>query len=208
MNSMRLRFATEYMKNGGNAETAAKAAGYSPNFCRHKAYLLPRDEDVAALLARAGKRIEQKAAMDGAKVVEGLVEIAQADITTFLRQDGNGNYIGRAPHELTPAQRRVIKTVNIRQKYGPENPVTGLKPVIAQEFKYEVHDKFDALMALAKVYGTFADTTPKAPSITLNMFAEMPEEQLSQLMSAMQDAIDGQFTRVEEVTNGALLSHD
>jgi phage terminase small subunit len=207
MNSMRLLFVTEYIKNGGNAEHAARAAGFSEKYCMHKAYLLPREEEIATLLARAGKRIEQKAVMDGTKVVKGLIEIASADITTFMRRDDDGNYIGRAPHELTPAQRRVIKTIHVRDEYGPKDAATGQRPVVAQRFKYEVHDKFDALMALAKVYGTFADTTPKAPSITLNMFAGMSEEELSKLQSTMQAAIEGQFTQVE-TENGALLSHD
>jgi len=139
------RFVAAYAA-GGEAESAALAAGYSPGRARRQAAELLRRPDVAEALAAA--RCEAPADVDQARVVRELARIAFADPVDLL---------AGAEGELSPAEaRRRMGGTGLKLKYTPRR---GAGPngetvfELALEREVRVGDKLRALELLSKTLG-------------------------------------------------------
>ena len=178
--------------------------------------MLLRDEQVQAIIARADRRIEENAIMDGQAVVDALANIAGQDALDLLKQDPDGRWRYKRPNELTKLQRAAIKSVRKRDVIERVANDDGQKvdKLIRQEFTYVLHDKVNALELLGQRYKVLGkDEDPKAPGgMDLRRIGEMPYEKVMELQRMLRDAIEGEYEVTGETVDGdkdtKVLGHD
>jgi phage terminase small subunit len=70
-------FIREYLKNGGNATEAAKAAGYSERTAYAQGSRLLKDVEVKKAIAAKVEKIEEKYEVQTAYILKNLVEVVE-----------------------------------------------------------------------------------------------------------------------------------
>jgi len=198
-------FAINYSQTQ-NAEQSALGAGYSKKYARSHVQRLLRIPDVVAEIKRLRNKVNQMVEKNATDVVNQFSKIAFTDRVSFMKEDPErpGEYMYKAPHELTQDQRDCVETTKM---YTAEIIViedSKPKSIFRQEYVYVFSDKAKALEQMGRHFGIFDDKLKLGVSVS-NPFKHATPKQLEQLRSAFvktmngTKAIDGQF---EEVENG------
>lgn len=190
-----------------DAYKAMKDAGYSENYAKTKAKVMLNNEEVVAEITRLRQRMNERAEKSATDVVNEYSKIAFTDRVDFLKEDPHvpGEYIYKAPHELTEDQRAIVEKVNMRTSdMRVLNPETGeVEEFIRQEYSYVLSDKANALQQMGRHFGIFDDKL-KLVSSQQNPFKNASPEQLAQLKESFigimnkPKVIEGKYKEVKE----------
>ena len=205
MTPMQRNFAINYAQTQ-NAEQSALAAGYSKKYARSHVQRLLKHPDVVAEIKRIRNKVNQMVEKNATDVVNQFSKIAFTDRVSFMKEDPErpGEYMYKAPHELTQDQRDCVETTKM---YTTEIVViedSKPKSIFRQEYNYVLSDKAKALEQMGRHFGIFDDRIKLGVS-QANPFRDATPKQLEQLKSAFvktmngSKIVDGQF---EEVKNG------
>lgn len=205
------KFAEEYARTM-NAFQSCVAAGYTENYANTKGpkQLLSHPE-VMAEITRLRNRLNERADKSATDVVNEYAKIAFADRVDFLKEDPirPGNYVYKAPHELTDEQRSVVDKVIVHDNVRIvviENDEP--RELFRQEYEYVLSDKSNALQQMGRHFGIFDDKL-KLQMIQNNPFKNATPEQLAQLRQSFVgimskgETVDGEYTEAKNV-----LPHD
>lgn len=201
MTPMQREFCANYAKEP-HAYNAMKAAGYSENYAKTKAKVMLNNPEIVAEINRIRKRMNERAEKSATDVVNEYSKIAFADRIDFLKEDPlrPGEYIYKAPHELTDVQRSVVERVNTTH----EEVTTEQGRVRRQKYSYVLGDKANALQQMGRHFGIFDDKL-RLTGGQQNPFKNATPEQLAELkksfvgiMSGGQ-VVDGQFKEITHV---------
>lgn len=140
LNPKQQKFADEYLIDA-NSRQAVIRAGYSPKHAKHQAYYLMRHPAVLQYLADKRTALGEATGIKAQAVLERYAAIAFFDIRTLY--DEHQNLIPL--HQLSPATAAAIAAVETLEK----------KDGTGKLVKVRLHDKIDALNALAKHLGLF-----------------------------------------------------
>lgn len=188
-----------------NAQQAALGAGYSKHYAATKAKVLLGNDGIAAEIRRLRLRMNERAEKSATDVVNEYARIAFEDRVDFLKEDPErpGEYIYKAPHELSEHQRAIVEKVITRtRELEVVNQETGeVTSMFRQEYDYVLSDKSNALQQMGRHFGIFDDKL-KLVSSQQNPFKNASPEQLEKLrrswVKTMNDgAIEGDYERVE-----------
>lgn len=200
MTPKRQQFCFHYAKNP-NAEQAAIDAGFSKQYAKSNSYKLLDDPDIIAEIKRIRMRMNERAEKSATDVVNEYAKIAFTDRVDFLKEDElrPGEYIYKAPHELSDAQRAIVEKVNTTRR---EIRLADDSRVWRQEYTYVLSDKANALQQMGRHFGIFDDKL-KLIGSHQNPFKHASPEQLEQLRKSWvetmnQKAIEGDYERVEK----------
>jgi phage terminase small subunit len=107
-------FAINYVHTD-NAEKSALAAGYSERYSRSNAQRLLVIPDVVAEIKRLRTKVNQMVEKNATDVVNQFSKIAFTDRVSFMKEDPErpGEYMYKAPHELTQDQRDCVETTKM-----------------------------------------------------------------------------------------------
>jgi phage terminase small subunit len=198
-------FARHYA-NEPDAQKAAIAAGYTKQFAKSKSGAMLRNEEIIAEVNRLRQRLNERADKSATDVVNEYSKIAFADRVDFLKEDPHvpGEFIYKAPDELTPEQRAIVEKVNMRNRdIKVVNPETGeVEEFIRQEYTYVLSDKSNALQQMGRHFGIFDDKL-KLVAGQSNPFKNASPEQLAQLKSSFVGIMSGGTTVDGEYTEKA-----
>jgi len=185
---------------------AALAAGYSDNYARTHGKILLGNEEIVAEIQRIRKRVNERADKSAVDVVNEYSKIAFTDRVGFLKDDPlrPGEYMYKAPDELTDDQRSVVERVNmtVRKVEGKDDKGKDIT-VHRQEYRYVLSDKSNALQQMGRHFGIFDDKL-RITSSHQNPFKNATPKQLEQLkkswVKTMNDPamLEGEY----EVVNG------
>lgn len=147
-------FVREYLKDG-NATQAAIRAGFSKKNAANIASKLLKKSQVAAQLATKVERIEAKAEIDAAEVLNEIKRVALVDIGQALDSEGRPLPLDKMPEDV----RRAIQGLEVTEIWGHEDDGQGNrgKAVIGQVKKLRMGDKLRALELLGKHLKLFTD---------------------------------------------------
>lgn len=204
------KFAENYAKDPQIIK-AALEAGYSQSFANKRGKWLLEQPEVVAEIQRLRNRMNERAEKSATDVVNEYARIAFTDRVDFLKEDPHcpGEYIYKAPHELSDDQRAIVEKVNMSMnELRIVNPETKeVESVVRQEYNYVLSDKANALQQMGRHFGIFDDKL-KLVQHQSNPFANASPEQLEQLkrsfVGIMSGAtVDGEYAEIKNV-----LSHD
>jgi phage terminase small subunit len=205
MTPMQREFCRHYA-NEPEAYKAMKAAGYSENYAKTKAKVMLNNEEIVTEINRIRTRMNERAEKSATDVVNEYSKIAFADRVDFLKEDPHkpGEYIYKAPHELTEEQRSIVEKVNTRTcDISIVNTETGeVESLVRQEYNYVLSDKANALQQMGRHFGIFDDKL-KLVSSQQNPFKNASPEQLQKLKESFvgimnkPKAIEGKYEEVE-----------
>lgn len=139
MTDKRLRFAREYAVDM-NGTQAAVRAGYAPGTANRTAYSLLRDPLVVAEVHKRIEKVCIKTDVTAARVLNDLVRIASADLTSIVRVV-NGRVGIVDTDTLTMDQRSAIAEIS----------------QTADGVRVKLHDKTRVLELIGKYLGMFRD---------------------------------------------------
>jgi len=140
LNPKQQKFADEYLIDA-NSRQAVIRAGYSPKHAKQQAYDLLRQPNVQQYLADKRAALGEATGIKAQAVLERYAAIAFFDIRTLY--DENQNLIPL--HRLPPATAAAIAAWETTDKKDGTGTLV----------KVRLHDKIDALNALAKHLGLF-----------------------------------------------------
>ena len=196
---------------GSESVTAAAiAAGYSPHYAKSAASRkLLQNPDVIAEIKRIRSRLNETADKSATDVVNEYARIAFADRVSFLKEDPHytGEFIYKAPNELTDEQRAIVEKVNMRSReIKVQNEETGeITELVRQEYTYILSDKANALQQMGRHFGIFDDKL-KLIGSQQNPFKNATPAQLEKLKESFVGVMtdpklieDAEYT---EVNNG------
>ena len=114
MTPMQRNFAINYAQTQ-NAEQSALAAGYSKKYARSHVQRLLKHPDVVAEIKRIRNKVNQMVEKNATDVVNQFSKIAFTDRVSFMKEDPErpGEYMYKAPHELTQDQRDCVETTKM-----------------------------------------------------------------------------------------------
>ena len=156
------RFATEYLRNGGNAAAAVKTLGSKAKSAQALAVIggrVLRASRATGLLQQRLAEVESAERMAADEVIVRLSRLARADIGQHLRWGEDGEPYLR----IDPAHTDTIR--ELRQRDGPPN---GDKAPAWVERMVKVADPRPALEALARIHGLDGKQPPEKPAINVN----------------------------------------
>lgn len=197
MTPMQREFCRHYAENP-DAQAAALAAGYSKQYSKSKSAKLLDNPDIVHEIQRLRSRINERAEKSATDVVNEYATIAFTDRTGFLKEDPlrPGEFIYKAPHELSDEQRALVEKVNTTRRQIE----TEEGKVWRQEYNYVLLDKANALQQMGRHFGIFDDKL-RLESNSKNPFANATPEQLAQLkesvigiMTTGGTVVDGEYT--------------
>jgi len=179
MTPRQLSFARNYAASP-NAYRAAKDAGYSEQYSLTKTKRLLANPDVVLEIQRIRKRLNERADKSATDVVNAFAKIAFMDRLDFVKEDPEnpGEYIYKAPHELTQDQRDIVEEVRIKNVWGKNENKE--RVVVNQKYFYTIMDKSRALEQMGRHFGIFDDRL-KLTISQRNPFRNATPEQLEQL---------------------------
>lgn len=130
--------------------------------------------------------MNERADKSATDVVNEYSKIAFTDRVSFLKDDPlrPGEWMYKAPDELTEEQRAVVEKVNLAVR-----EVKGVLPdgssvtVQRQEYRYLLSDKANALQQMGRHFGIFDDKIKLGLSQS-NPFVNASPEQLEKLQTA------------------------
>lgn len=173
-----------FLAQGMSAQQAAKDAGYSDQYAKSKSGALSKKEDIITEVHRLRQRLNERADRSATDVVNEYARIAFVDRVDFLKEDPHkpGEYIYKAPHELTEEQRAIVEKVTTRTcDITLINPDTGeVQSLVRQEYSYVLSDKANALQQMGRHFGIFDDKL-KLVQAQQNPFKNATPEQLEEL---------------------------
>ena len=200
------RFVDEYVKTN-NAHKSALVAGYSKNFAQKNSGTLLRNDKIASEIQRLRNRLNERADKSATDVVNEYAKIAFVDRVDFLKPDPHcpGEYIYKAPHELTREQRSIVEKVTMRNcDVRVVDTTTGeVTELVRQEYSYVFSDKQTALNQMGRHFGIFDDKL-KLVKHHQNPFKDATPEQLEKLRSSFVgimagETVDGEYEEVQNV---------
>jgi phage terminase small subunit len=207
MTPMQRDFCHHYAKEP-EAYKAMKAAGYSENYAKTKAKVMLANPEIVAEIQRLRQRMNERAEKSATDVVNEYSKIAFTDRVDFLKEDPHrpGEYIYKAPHELTEEQRSIVEKVTTQTcDITLVNPDTGeVRSLVRQEYNYVLSDKANALQQMGRHFGIFDDKL-KLVSSQQNPFKNASPEQLAELKKSFVGimsggtVVDGKFKEVANV---------
>jgi phage terminase small subunit len=199
------QFAAEYVKTN-NVLQSALAAGYSEHYAKTKGKVLLGHTEIVAEIQRLRNKLNERADKNATDVVNEYAKIAFVDRVDFLKPDPHcpGEYIYKAPDELTEEQRSIVEKVTMRNKSVrvADHETGEINEFFRQEYNYVLSDKANALQQMGRHFGIFDDKL-KLVQHQQNPFKNATPEQLEKLRSSIVgimagDTIDGEY---EEVKN-------
>ena len=201
MTPMQRDFCSHYARQP-DAYKAMKAAGYSENYAKTKAKVMLNNEEIVTEINRIRQRMNERAEKSATDVVNEYSKIAFTDRVDFLKEDDlrPGEYIYKAPHELTDEQRSIVEKVTTTRR----EITTEEGRVWRQEYNYILSDKANALQQMGRHFGIFDDKLKLTAGQT-NPFKNASPEQLAKLkesfvgIMAGGQVVDGQFKEVTHV---------
>lgn len=170
----------------GKVNESCVGAGYTETYAKAKGHLLLNNPDVVSEIKRIRGRIEQKADKSSTDVVNEFSKIAFTDRVAFLKPDPlrEGEFIYKAPDELTPEQRSVVEKVTwnnceivIIVGKGKDKDI---QSHWRQEYNYILSDKAKALENMGRHFGIFDDKLRLGVSST-NPFSNATPAQMEKL---------------------------
>lgn len=169
-----------------SAYQASLEAGYTKHYARGQSAKLLHHPDVIVEIKRLRARMNERADKSATDVVNEYSKIAFTDRVSFLKDDPlrPGEWMYKAPDELTEEQRAVVEKVNLAVR-----EVKGVLPdgssvtVQRQEYRYLLSDKANALQQMGRHFGIFDDKIKLGLSQS-NPFVNASPEQLEKLQTA------------------------
>lgn len=151
-------FARLYASCGMIGE-AARGAGYSDKYADGMAHKLLDKPEIVAEIQRLRSRLNENAEKSATDVVNEYAKIAFGDRVDFLKEDPDrpGEFIYKAPNELTEDQRSIVEKVMynvvevvVIEDGEPQN-------VFRKHYSYVLSSKADALQQMGRHFGIFDD---------------------------------------------------
>ncbi len=158
LNRRQENFIAEYLVDF-NAARAARAAGYSG---RNAGYRLLRDERIRARIERVQEKRRADARVRADRVIAELADIAFSDIRDYADFDDRGVRL-KPSHSISADAARAI--AEIRSQPGEKGPRIVVK----------LHDKRQALVALARHLGLFSHGGGGVRALLQNLAGMTPE---------------------------------
>lgn len=194
MNRREMAFCAAYVQEL-TCEKAAIRAGYSRKYARKWSHLILRRPHVQEAIARISQGVNREMVLDVAAVVNQMGAVAMATPHDYLKIE-DGKWTRKAPHELSDREKAAVRDVEIIDVMGEDEE--GRQVVVAQEFRYLLHSKMEALGYLGKYFDIFGTTG--AGSAGGNPFADLPQEKLERIRSIIEGELES-----EGQQDGALL---
>lgn len=184
-----------------NAYQSAIQAGYTKQYAKSKSGKMLENPDIVSEIQRLRSRVNERAEKSATDVVNEYSKIAFADRVSFLKEDPwrPGEYMYKAPHELTQDQRDVVERVNMRVREVSGVDADGMAfKSHRQEYTYILSDKANALQQMGRHFGIFDDKLKLIQSHQ-NPFKNASPEQLEKLKKSFVgimsgEIVDGEFT--------------
>lgn len=189
----------------GSIKQAARGAGYCEKYADGMSHKLLKNEEVVAEIKRIRDVLNKSADKSATDVVNEYAKIAFVDRVDFLKPDPHydGEFVYKAPDELTADQRAVVEKVNMRTRdIKVVNAETGeTNELTRQEYTYVIADKQTALNQMGRHFGIFDDKLRLTGS-QQNPFKNASPAQLEQLKQSWvktmnEGAIEGEYKEVE-----------
>jgi len=143
------KFAAEYQKDL-NATQAAIRAGYSKRSAERYGFELLKKPSVACVVQRKAQHVAERADLDAAFVIHGLMEIAAVDLSRIYHADGTLMSIHDWPEEI----KKVVAGMETDEITETERGVTR---VIGHTKKLKLPDRIKAFELLGKHKALFTE---------------------------------------------------
>ena len=221
MREREFEFCRNFVDNGGVAQDAAIKAGYSPEYAQKRSYQLVKKPHIIAEIERQKlkraermRRVEYKAEWTAADTINRMGQLAFAQILDFVKADPEieGNWIGKSPDELTPAQKAAVASFKAVPEYERDANGDIKKPRVLKryEYRYTLHDPPAALANMFRHFGLFDDKLRLIGS-TDNRFKNLSPEQLAALKDKIIAHMNAAVTDAEVIegeTDGQKMLSD
>lgn len=183
----------------GQAQPAAREAGYAESFVLKRAGSLLKNPLITEEIKRRRQVLNQKAEKSATDVVNEYARIAFTDRTSFLKPDEQfpGSLIYKAPEELTDDQKALVEKVT-SSWHTRTRVIDGEKVEIHRmEYNYVLLDKANALQQMGRHFGIFDDKL-KLVGVQRNPFVNATPEQLQKLRESFVNVMsDGRLIEGE-----------
>lgn len=170
-------FVAEYLRNGGNATQAAKAAGYSARTAYSQGGRLLKRVEVRRALEAAKGRVAKRAELSREKVLRELAAIGFSRMDEFTAWGPDGVQFKPSGELSKRARRAVAEVVEVRGEKGGS-------------LRFKLHDKVQALQLLGRELGMFAERHIVAlekdrRALIAALRAEAPEEVVQRVLQRL-----------------------
>jgi len=168
-----------------DAVRAARVAGYSEQYAIKRAYEILDRPHVIDEVKRLCERINERVEKSATDVVNEFSKIAFTDRVDFLKEDPNypGEFIYKAPDELTPDQRAIVEKVTYNNHEITIIEDGKVEKVWIKQYAYVLSDKSKALEQMGRHFGLFDDKL-RLTSGNRNPFINVSPKQVEALRAS------------------------